>query len=208
MKQLIFDTETLGSDSNCICLMASFLVYDLKADARSSLDDLKSRVKTFKLSMDEQASVYGRASDPETVKWWKDKLLYSPHLKKILAPSSDDNTISQFYRKLSDWLVEQGYNKETDWAWQRGTLDIMVLDSMFKQIGISQKQLPIYWWKIRDLRTAIDLTAFPEKMNGFTNDAFEKAPLNISGFTKHDPVSDILMEVMQLRDCNIFNEEK
>ncbi len=45
----------------------------------------------------------------------------------------------------------------------------MVLDSMFKQTGLDQKQFPIHWWKIRDLRTAIDLTAFPEKLNGYTN---------------------------------------
>jgi hypothetical protein len=78
---------------------------------------------------------------------------------------------------------------------------------MFKQTGLSQKEYPIYWWKIRDLRTAIDLTAFPEKMNGYTNDAWDKAPTVINGFAKHDPVSDILMEVMQLRDCQIFEED-
>jgi len=52
------------------------------------------------------------------------------------------------------------------------------------------------------------LTAFPDKMNGYTNDAFDKAPKVIEGFAKHDPVSDILMEVMQLRDCNIFYEDE
>ena len=205
MKQLIFDIETLGSDSNCICLLASFLVYDLKEDSHTPLNSLRHRVKTFKLSIDEQSSVYQRTSDPDTVKWWKEQLAYAPQLKTILSPTPEDLTVEQFYEQLSAWLVKQGYNKDTDWAWQRGTLDIMVLDSMFKQTGLDQKQFPIHWWKIRDLRTAIDLTAFPEKLNGYTNDAWDKAPKVIEGFAKHDPVSDVLMEVMQLRDCGIFN---
>lgn len=207
MKQLIFDIETLGSDSNCICLLASFLVYDLKADTPYNLNELRPRVKTFKLSIQEQSTVYGRTSDPDTVKWWKAQLEYIPQLKHILAPTENDLTIEQFYEQLSAWLKQQGYDKEKDWAWQRGTLDIMVLDSMFKQTGLSQKEYPIYWRKIRDLRTAIDLTAFPDKMNGYTNDAYEKAPIMIDGFAKHDPVSDILMEVMQLRQCGIFEDD-
>jgi hypothetical protein len=206
VKQLIFDIETLGSDSNCICLLASFLVYDLKGDGRYNLNELKHRVKTFKLSVEDQKA-YGRTTDPETMKWWKEQLAYTPSLKSILAPSKSDLTTEQFYEQLSAYLVAEGYDKEKDWAWQRGTLDIMVLDSMFKQTGLSQKEYPIYWWKIRDLRTAIDLTAFPEKMNGYTNDAWDKAPTVINGFAKHDPVSDILMEVMQLRDCQIFEED-
>jgi len=44
-------------------------------------------------------------------------------------------------------------------------------------------------------------------MNGYTNDAYEKAPTMIEGFAKHDPVSDILMEVMQLRQCGIFEDD-
>jgi hypothetical protein len=208
VKQQIFDIETLGSDSNCICLLASFLVYDLKEDSHTPLNSLRHRVKTFKLSIDEQSSVYQRTSDPDTVKWWKEQLAYAPQLKSILSPTPEDLTVEQFYEQLSAWLVKQGYNKDTDWAWQRGTLDIMVLDSMFKQTGLDQKQFPIHWWKIRDLRTAIDLTAFPEKLNGYTNDAFDKAPKVIEGFAKHDPVCDVLMEVMQLRDCGIFNYDE
>lgn len=207
MKQLIFDIETLGNDSHCIMLMASFLVYDLKADTPLNLNELRPRVKTFKLSIQEQSTVYGRTSDQDTVKWWKEQLVYAPQLKQVLAPTEADLTVEQFYEQLSEWLKQQGYDKDKDWAWQRGTLDIMVLDSMFKQTGLTQKEYPIYWWKIRDLRTAIDLTSFPDKMNGYTNDAYEKAPTMIDGFAKHDPVSDILMEVMQLRQCGIFEDD-
>lgn len=207
MKQLIFDIETLGNDSNCICLLASFLVYDLKGDSSVSLSELRSRVKTFKLSIEDQKA-YGRTSDPGTVNWWKEQLVFAPQLKAVLAPSKDDLTIEQFYEQLSAWLKQQGYDKDKDWAWQRGTLDIMVIDSMFKQTGLSQKEYPIHWWKIRDLRTAIDITAFPDKLNGYTNDAYDKAPKVIEGFAKHDPVSDVLMEVMQLRDCGIFQYDE
>lgn len=207
MKQLIFDIETLGNDSTCICLMASFLVYDLKDDAHTPLNSLRHRVKTFKLSVEDQKS-HGRTINKDTLDWWKEQLQTSPQLKSILAPSEQDVTMQQFFEQLEQWLIAQKYNKETGWAWQRGTLDIMVLDSMFRQLGIHQKTYPIYWWRIRDLRTAIDLTAFPDKMNGYTNDAFEKAPVKIEGFAKHDPASDILMEVMQLRDCGIFYEDE
>jgi len=206
MKQLIFDIETLGTDSSSICLAASFLVYDLKKHSTDSLSSLRKEVKTFKISVADQKS-RGRISDPDTLEWWKGQLSFAPELKKILAPTESDLTVEQFYTDLSSWLTEKGYSKDKDWAWQRGTLDVMVLDSMFKQIGIAQKQFPIYWWKIRDLRTAIDLTAFPDKLNGYTNDAWERAEKLIPEFSKHDPVSDILMEVMQLRDCGIFEYE-
>jgi hypothetical protein len=113
VKQLIFDIETLGADSNSICLLASFLVYDLKEDAHTPLNSLRYRVKTFKLSIEEQSSVYQRKSDPETVKWWKEQLAYAPQLKSILSPTPEDLTVEQFYEQLSAWLVKEGYNKDT-----------------------------------------------------------------------------------------------
>lgn len=206
MKQLIFDIETLGNDSHCIMLMASFLVYDLKADTPLNLNELRPRVKTFKLSIDDQQK-HGRTTKADTLQWWKEQLAYAPQLKFVLAPSKDDITMQQFYDQLCEYLTKEGYDRKKDWAWQRGTLDIMVLDSIFHQIGVPQSEYPIVYNKIRDLRTAIDLTAFPDKMNGYTNDAYEKAPTMIEGFAKHDPVSDILMEVMQLRQCGIFEDD-
>jgi len=95
VKQLIFDIETLGADSNSICLLASFLVYDLKEDAHTPLNSLRYRVKTFKLSIEEQSSVYQRKSDPETVKWWKEQLAYAPQLKSILSPTPEDLTVDR-----------------------------------------------------------------------------------------------------------------
>ena len=207
MKQLIFDIETLGNDSNAVLLMASFLVYDLKADTPYQLNELRSRVKTFKLSVEEQKKS-GRVITPETMQWWKEQIAYEPSLKSVLAPSENDLTMKEFYDQLCEYLEKEGYNKKKDWAWQRGSLDIMVLNSIFYQLKTPSNAYPIEWRNIRDLRTAIDLTAFPEKMNGYTNDAYEKAPRVIKGFAKHDPASDILMEVMMLRDCQIFEDDE
>lgn len=207
MKQLIFDIETLGNDSTCVCLMASFLVYDLKEDSHTPLNSLRHRVKTFKLSVQDQVN-HGRTINKGTVDWWSEQVREAPQLKAVLSPSPEDLTMKQFYEHLTEWLRIQGYNKYKEWAWQRGTLDIMVLDAIFRDVGIHMNDFPINWQKIRDLRTAIDLTAFPDKLNGYTNDAFEKAPIKIEGFAKHDPVCDILMEVMQLRDCGIFYEDE
>lgn len=207
MKQLIFDIETLGADSTSVCLMASFLVYDLKEDSHTPLNSLRQRIKTFKLSVEDQKK-HGRTINKDTMAWWKEQLQESPQLKSILAPSEQDLTMKQFFEQLTEWLRIQGYNKYNDWAWQRGTLDIMVIDGIFRDAGYHLNDFPIHWRKIRDIRTAIDLTAFPDKMNGYTNDAWEKAPLKIEGFAKHDPASDILMEVMQLRDCGIFFEDE
>lgn len=205
MKQLLFDIETLGAESNSVMLCASFLVYDLIQDIHTPIQDLESRVKTFKLSVDDQIAV-GRTKDPETVAWWKEQLQEAPHLRNLLARSENDLTITQFYSKLSAWLKDEGYNRKTDFAWQRGTIDIMIIDSLFNSAGYSTKDRPIMWWKIRDLRTAIDLLGDTD-LNGYTRGIKDRLNEVIPGFTKHNPAHDILMEVVQLREIGLFKYE-
>lgn len=202
MKQLIMDIETLGSDSKCVILCASFLVYDLIEDQTTHISDLEKRVVTFKLSVDEQIAA-GRTKMKSTIQWWKDQLEIAPHLRSILSRSPDDLTMIQFYSKLTSWLKEQGYNKRKDFAWQRGTLDIMVIDSLFDTAGYAQKQYPINWWKVRELRTAIDLLGDTE-LNGYVTGIINRAPTLIPGFTKHNSAHDILLEVVQLREIGLF----
>ena len=205
MKQLIMDIETLGNDSSCVILCASFLIYDMIEDQTTHISDLEKRVKTFKLSVDDQVAG-GRTKSESTTQWWKEQLEIAPQLRSILARSPEDLTMVQLYSKLSAWLKEQGYNKKTDFAWQRGTLDIMVIDSLFNTAGYSQKDFPIMWWKVRELRTAIDLLVDTE-LNGYIKGIKERAPELIPGFTKHDSAHDILLEVVQLREIGLFKYE-
>lgn len=203
-KQLIFDIETLGTESTSVCLCASFLVYDLVEDYSTSLEDLRSRVKTFKLSVEDQRS-FGRVVDPSTLDFWKLQVAKHPELATMLKRNPSDISMLEFYDELYAWLLEQGYDRKKDWAWQRGTLDIMVLDSIWKNLRILQKDFPIFWWKIRDLRTAVDLFGDTE-LNGYIKGIKENADKYIKDFKKHDSVDDILLEVLQLRMIGLYQK--
>jgi hypothetical protein len=204
-KQLIFDVETLGTESNSVCLQASFLVYDIAADYDISIADLRPRVKTFKLSVEDQVA-HKRAVDNGTLDFWKNEIAKVPELKYILKRDHEnDLTMLQFYDELYAWLIEQEYDRKKDWAWQRGTLDIAILDSMWKDLNISRKDFPIFWWKIRDLRTAIDLFGDTD-MNGYIKGIKENGGKYIDGFKKHNSVDDILLEVLQLRMIGLYHK--
>lgn len=202
MKQLIFDIETIGTESTAVCLEASFLVYDLKRDAHKSLDSLNP--VTFKLSVKDQIDA-GRTVCPETKIWWKEQIKLEPSLAKIVMPSPNDLTMMEFFNALRNYLREEGYAKN-DWAWQRGTLDIMVIDSIFKQLDVDRNAFPIKWWDIRDLRTAIDLYG-EGASRGYTPDYKTKILKELPNFVKHDARYDILLEVFMLREVGLFETE-
>lgn len=201
MKQLIFDIETLGQKSTSVCLCASFLVYDIANDKNVPLLELESRVRTFKLDVDEQVAL-GRSKTQSTLDWWRGQLETSPHLRKFLARSPNDLKMKEFYNELQIWLKEQGY-KRSDFIWQRGTIDIMILDDIWDMIGYEQKNYPMYWWKVREIRTAIDLLGDTE-MDGYIKGFKDNMSKIIPGFTKHNPAHDILLEVHQLREIGLF----
>jgi hypothetical protein len=204
-KQLIFDVETLGTESNSVCLCASFLVYDILEDYDVSLEQLRARVKTFKLSVEDQRS-FGRKIDSGTLDFWKNEIAKVPELKAVLKRDPEnDLTMLQFYDELYAWLIDQGYNRKEDWIWQRGTLDIMILDSIWKDLEINRKDFPLFWWKVRDLRTAVDLLG-ETNMNGYIKNIKENAYKYITNFKKHDPVDDIILEVLQLRMIGLYQK--
>jgi hypothetical protein len=203
-KQLIFDIETLGTESTAVCLRASFLVYDIVEDYDKSLEELRNRVKTFKLSVDDQVSS-GRIIEKSTLDFWKNECSKVPELKSLLKRDSNDLSMLQFYDELYAWLIDQGYDRKKDWIWQRGTLDIMVLDSIWKTLDIVQRDFPLFWWKVRELRTAIDLFGETD-MNGYIKNIKEDANKYIANFKKHDPVDDILLEVLQLRMIGLYQK--
>ena len=202
MKQLIFDIETLDKNSECIILCASFLIYDLIEDSNTNLKDLEPKIKTFKLCVESQQKM-GRTTSKETIDWWKTQLKESPHLKSILLKSENDLTPVDFYSQLNSWLKSEGYNKRNHFAWQRGTLDIMAIDSLFNMCNYKDKDYPILWWKVRELRTAIDLLG-DTQLNGYVKNVKEKILVELPNFTKHNPIHDILLEVFQLREIGLF----
>jgi hypothetical protein len=208
VKQLIFDIETMGTESQSVMLCASFLVYDLLEDATTPVAELEDRIRTFKLNVAEQIQD-GGVIEPSTVEWWGEQLVESPHLNELLHPQEYDLTMEEFAEQLEEWLKAEGYDKRNDWAWQRGTLDITVVDSIMKRTGRYDYDRPIFWWKIREIRTLIDiLGAGRTRLNGYVDGIRERVEEFIPHFTKHNPAHDILMEVVQMREVGYFPTEE
>ena len=202
MKQLFFDIETLGQKSDSVCFLASFLVYDIVADKELSLEELEPKVKTFKLSIAEQYEA-GRKSTKSTMDWWKGQLKIAPHLGKMLEKSPDDLTMKDFFKELEAWLKKEGYNKKKDFAWQRGTIDIMIIDDMARMSGLHEQNHPILWYKVREIRTALDLLG-DTNLDGYIVGFKDNIKSILPGFTKHNPAHDILLEVWQMRKAEVF----
>lgn len=201
--QVVFDIETLGSEDRSIILDASVVVYDIIADANKSLLEIEQSGKCarFKLDAAEQMKM-GRIVDPETVAWWKSQ---GAAARAIVMPDKAlDISVDAFYLQLTNFLKKHGYNKHVGWVWQRGTLDIQWLDSLWKDAGYPSNKKPLKWGKVRDIRTAIDLCGNSTKLNGYQDGFEEELKTQFPTFTPHNSIHDVLRDIMQLRMAGVF----
>ena len=197
MKHLIIDVETMGVAENSVILQISCALHDT-ANKDKMFEKLQFR--NWKLKAKPQTE-FGRKVDADTLKWWKDQ----PHEVQVksLIPSKDDIDPEVACQEFEDWLKAEGFNKKSDIIWQRGSKDQDWITSLMLDCGWIPFTLPINFGRVRDIRTCVDVLGWSEKLNGYP-DNVDELRTQVPGYKQHDALSDIQLELLILRQCEIL----
>lgn len=197
MQHLIIDVETMGIAEDSVILQISAALHNTE-NKEQMFEKLQFR--NWKLQAKPQTQ-FGRKVDADTLKWWKDQ----PHevQLKSLIPSKDDVDPEVAIQELEDWLKENGFNKKTDVIWQRGSKDQDWICSLASNCGWIAQQMPISYHRVRDIRTCVDVLGWSTKLNGYPDNA-DELRAQVPGYKQHDAESDIKLELLILRQCEIL----
>lgn len=180
---LVFDVETLGTDSDSVLASAGIIFVD--KDRQQSYDDLIAEGLFVKFDIEYQIKELHRKIDKDTIGWWQQQ--HKSIRDYSLKPASTDVKPEVGVKLLRDYC--DAHPSET--IWTRGSLDQMVIDHLARQCGMD----PIMPYnKYRDVRTAVDI--FTGSTNGYCK-------VDFPGFEsynvlKHNPVHDSAYDAMQL----------
>lgn len=193
LKHIVFDTETLGIRENAIVLSIGAVAFELEPGTKNDYDRYILDGFHVKFSIKDQLHTWKRSVDEGTVEWWKGQ---SEEAKKILKPSPNDVTMAEGLTQLNDWIKSiDGYKWNSSYVWSRGTyFDFPKMESMYHQAGV---KCGFNTWKIRDVRTYIDI------LTGVDNGKYEpdRQPEN---FIAHDALHDAAMDAYRM--VEIFNK--
>lgn len=189
---IVVDTETLGLYQDAAVLSIGAVAFKFE----SPVTDYSDLIRTgfhVKFNMREQLEVYKRKITESTMEWWKDQ---SPDAKKILKPTPQDSSMADGLRAFNAWMKRVGYDYKNAFVWSRGTyFDFPKLEHMYMQSGVD---CGYNGWKIRDVRTYIDV------LLGTNNGKWDPQDKPRS-FIAHDALHDAAMDAhrMQLLFCEM-----
>lgn len=193
LKHIVFDTETLGIRENAIVLSIGAVAFEMEPGTKNDYDRYILDGFHVKFSIKDQLHTWKRSVDEGTVEWWKGQ---SEEAKKILKPSPNDVTMAEGLTQLNDWIKSiDGYKWNSSYVWSRGTyFDFPKMESMYHQAGV---KCGFNTWKIRDVRTYIDI------LTGVDNGKYDpdRQPEN---FIAHDALHDAAMDAYRM--VEIFNK--
>lgn len=198
--QLIIDCETLGTNDDSVVLDCAVVAYDVLKDKDTPLAEFLPRARRFKLDVKEQLAA-GRVTDPDTIAWWTKQ---DRAAQLAVQPAPGDLSRQEFYDQFMEYTKEVGFYNTDGTVWQRGTLDSQWLDTIWASLGIKQFNRPFMWWKVRDLRTAVDLSGASSKLNGYADDFWPTLSRTWPDFQKHNSVHDTVSEILSLRLAGVW----
>lgn len=182
---LIFDIETLGTDSNAVILSMACIKIDL--ENKPSYQEMIDNAFFVKLDAKDQMTRLNRTSSRSTMDWWAKQC----DIVKIksFVPSSDDVKAEDAIELFRDWVKENDTDKK-EWIFARGNLDQIVLDALSDSLQVE----PIFFFnRWRDVRTAVDFLT--GTINGYCKVPDFDPQAHVR---KHDPVHDCAYDGMQL----------
>lgn len=185
-KHFCFDVETLSTESTAIVLSLAVTYFDFEADAETTYDAFVDRALYVKFRMKEQHDM-GRATSKDTVAWWMKQ--GSAIRDLCFVPSKKDLSAVDGLTRLNEYFKEHGSDKSMFWA--RGSLDQMVLESLCRTVDMKPPVMYNMWM---DIRTAIRLTKETSNPGGYC----DVPGLDVSKLDKHNPLTDVAIDSMQL----------
>lgn len=196
--QLVIDLETTSTEGNAGILGVAIAAYS-EQDVGKSLKELEqTNTAFFKLDIKEQISKFNRKVSNDVMEWWQNQ---DSTAQKILKPSVDDISTLLLNDKLIEFCNKHGYNGD-GFIWQRGSADIIWLDSLLSAAGVENDNKPIKWWKVRDIRTASDIIT--QNTNGYIPNMLNGLKAEFPEFVMHNPIHDVIQNVYQLRQLGLF----
>tara|TARA_R110000868_G_scaffold403032_1_gene679866 strand:+ start:605 stop:1165 length:561 start_codon:yes stop_codon:yes gene_type:complete len=181
---LVFDVETLSTESTCVVLSAAIVFFD----ENSTYESIVENSIFVKFDAKEQIQKYKRTVSDSTLQWWSKQCDYAKN--KSLVPTKNDVATADGIELLRNYLKNDPSPNKIIWA--RGSLDQMAIDSLCHSVGV-QPLVNFNCW--RDVRTAVDILS-TTSTNGYCE-------VSLEGFTiqkviKHDPVHDCAYDAVQL----------
>ena len=184
---LVLDLETLDTIPNSVILS---LGCSLFAFEESNMD-FNHYIETgfyVKLKATEQIKS-GRTTSKDTINWWKTQ---GEEAKSVLFPQKIDKTLAEGLVLFSEYLNNSRYNFKKSYCWCRGSsFDWPIMDDAFRQ---HELKLPYNGWKIRDIKTAIDIMA------GTDNGAYILRSGTPKEFIKHNSLHDCALDILRLKE--------
>lgn len=201
MTHVVIDAESLGTRDNAVILQFSAIAYHLTDDANKSLSELVA-TKSFnmKLNASEQIAA-GRSVDEDTLKWWSKQ---SAAAQEILKPLPDDKTMAEFHTGFQKWLDDVGYDRKFGFVWSRGMIDTRWTDTMWRQLGIAQDDYPVFYYRVRDIRTAVDVSGTSSRLNGVPDEFWKQIKVEFPEVVDHDSLHDCAKQILQLKLAGII----
>jgi hypothetical protein len=202
MKHLLIDVETLGIHEDSVILQFTGMIYNTQPEPEDTIQQFLDNCSMIdlKLSVEDQHR-FGRKIDPDTVKWWSNQP--TSVQQHVFIPNENDLPADEAMSQFESWLKENKFNKKRDTIWQRGTQDILWISSLFMSCGWIFDQIPIAWYRVRDLRTAVDVLGQSTKLNGYPDNTDELRAL-VPNYKQHDSKSDIMLEALILRQAGVL----
>lgn len=188
LRHIIIDIETLATDPNAVVLSIACVPFVL--ENHTYFSELVKTGFCVKFNAKEQINTFNRTVEESTIKWWKTQP--KEVFDAMVRPSSKDVDLIKGLTLLNKFISNiNGYSFKESYVWSRGNnFDFPILKSLYQDSGI----LPAYnEWKIRDVRTAIDIMAG-------TNTGTYQLKCGGDGFIAHNPLQDAAMDAARLNE--------
>lgn len=184
---LVLDLETLDTIPTSVILSLGCSLFAFE-EKKKNFDYYVDNGFYVKLNPIEQIKS-GRTTSQSTVDWWKKQ---GKAAQNVLIPEKTDSTLSEGLSLFSSYLNNSRYDFKKSYCWCRGSsFDWPIMDNAFRQHSL---KLPYNGWKIRDIKTAVDILA------GTDNGAYDLKSGTPQGFIMHDSLHDCALDILRLKE--------
>lgn len=186
ITHLNFDLETLGKKSSSVVLSLACVAFTFEDDTPYSQYVLDG----FYIKFDpiEQLRM-GRTTDQDTINWWKEQ---SEEARGVTKPSKDDVSVEKGLAMLREYINGTKYEWKNGYCWCRGNyFDFPMIEDLHEQVGA---KLPFNTWKIRDIRTMIDV------LTGSDRGKYELRGGVPKEFVAHHALHDTALDIMRMKE--------
>ena len=143
-----------------------------------------------KLDAQEQIKIFDRSIENNVIKWWKTQP--KEVFDAMVRPSPVDKGLIEGLTLLNKFISGiDNYRFNESYVWSRGNnFDFPILKSLY---NAAEMGLPYNDWRVRDVRTAIDIMA------GTDNGQYQLR-FGGDGFIAHNPLHDAAMDAARLNE--------